>query len=1127
MSTEMQQLKASIEALESQRETLGDAVVDSLLAPARAKLAELATKSQTEPQQTIKQATILFMDIVGSTPLSQQLDPEEFHAIVDSVLVRGTAEVQNRGGKIISYAGDNLIAVFGGVAAREDAAESAVKAGLALLHIGRSLHDQVLERFKLDGSNVRVGIHTGTVLLGGGVQADNTISGMNVNIAARMEQTAPPGALRISNTTYAMVRGVFDVEPQPPIDVKGLSEPMTTYLVLGTRPRAFRVASRGIEGVETRMVARDTELGALQKVFELLWTERRLSVVTVVGDAGVGKSRLLYEFENWADGRPESFTFFQGRANPQTVSQPYGLLRDVLAWRFQIADDTPMQDAKDRLVAGISPLFADDGPEMQDSHAHLLGQLIGLDFSDSPHVQGILEDAKQIRNRGFHAVAQMFRRIAATTGNPIVLQLEDLHWADSGSLDFVLHLGKVNSDVPLMVIGLTRDTLFERRKDWFPSDSGHQRLDLQPLDQSASAMLAGELLKKIPHAPASLLDLIKVRSEGNPFYMEELVKMLIDQGAIQIGTAEEEFWQVNPEKLLATTIPATLVGVLQARLDSLPTAERLAMQQSSVIGLVFWDRALAALDEQSVEALPSLVDRDLTRPQLDGRTEGLREYVFKHQILHQVTYDTLLKRHRKELHAKAADWLAHQSGPRAKDFLGIAAQHYEHADDVANAVEFYARATEYAKSGYSHLVALEYANAGLELLNQCKGFELEEATFLAMRWRLLDVRERTFELQGRREEQRSCLAELEGVANALNDDRLRADLAFRQTYLALRTNDISGMEIAARRSISLAQSVGDQQLRLKGVRMLGVALAYLGDPIAGNHALHEGLEEAQRLGLRRVEGNFLNALSVFASQTGELEAPLRLLLEALAVAREFGDRVGEVIDVLNVGVIWFNLGQWEQADRVLHDALQLSRMVGDRSSEGKALQNLSRLAHVHKMNDQALFYAREALNIAVAIQDGEEEALACWAAGEAELSVGHFAEATAYFAKAQRVASDIGDADVEADGEAGLAMTALKTEDLQIAMSQVESLLKKMTDGGALVGSLSRSVDLACFQVLEAANDPRAFNLLERAHGALQGQALAITDVALRDSFLTNIPEHREIVNAWERHISLASHESI
>jgi hypothetical protein len=377
-----------------------------------------------------------------------------------------------------------MLAVFGADSVREDDPERAVRAGLALLDAGKRHAAEVVHRYQLDGFDVRVGIHTGIALLGEGVEAENNVMGMALNIAARMEQTAPPGTLRISYDTYRHVRGVFDVEQQPPIHVKGVGEPIVTFLVQRARPRAFRVATRGIEGVATRMVGRDAELNRLQDAFESLFRGASgFTSVTVVADAGIGKSRLLYEFQNWADTRAQTFHVFTGRAYPSMQSQPYGLLRDILAGRLQIGDGDSMDAAKRKLEQGTALLFTGDDRDLAaQAHAHLLGHLLGLDYAESKHIKGIGDDPRQIRNRGFHAAAQMFRSVAGQA--PVVLLLDDLHWADDGSLDFLSYLGNVNHDVPLLMLGLTRPTLFERRADW-PAIANAHRIDLQPLDDAA------------------------------------------------------------------------------------------------------------------------------------------------------------------------------------------------------------------------------------------------------------------------------------------------------------------------------------------------------------------------------------------------------------------------------------------------------------------------------------------------------------------------------------------------------------------------------------------------------------------------------------------------------------------
>ena len=821
--TEQQQLEAAIAALEDQRSTLGDAVVESLLSAARAKLAALtaAVAVPPVPAQTLRQVSILFLDVVGSTALSQHLDPEAISAVMDDALSRGTAIVQAHGGKVLQYAGDNILAVFGADEAREDDAERAVRCGLALLELGRALGAEVRVAHGHDAFNVRVGVHTGGVLLGGGVDADGSIRGIAVNIAARMEQTAPAGALRISHDAYAQVRGMFEVELQQPLAVKGVDEPIQSYLVLRAKARSFRLGSRGIEGVATRMIGRDAELEALQAAFKRLFIDRQ----SRRGQRG-GRRRHRQEpvalrvrgLERSVPGEllclPRSRHAADARPAVRTLARHH---------RLALPDCRRRQHRSGASQDGAGHRPAVPGrrrPDLSEGHAHLLGHLIGIEWRESRHVKGILDDPKQIRNRAFHAAAQLFRRMSLSDGSPVVLELEDLHWADNESLDFLAYLAETARDVPLLIVACCRPTLFERRANWC-TEGVEQRLDLQPLGKDMSRLLVGELLKKLPEVPVALRELVTGGAEGNPFYMEELVKMLIDQGAIETG----EVWKVNAERLLLTKVPTTLIGVLQARLDGLPAPERLTLQHASVIGSVFWDRALFELDTKANDTLPSLVRRELALPRADSTTDDLREYTFKHQILHQVTYATVLKLTRRDLHGKLARWLAAQTGLRANDFLGAAARHFELAGDKANAAEYHTRAAEHARTRMAHEAVLDHVQQALALLDR-----MPAANTLLIRWRLFEVREVTLDMQGDRVEQRADIDAMTELAEALDDDRRRAHAAWRRSSLAQRLADYAAAEAAARQAAEWARRAGDDELRLLAQRMLAMSLVFQGRP---------------------------------------------------------------------------------------------------------------------------------------------------------------------------------------------------------------------------------------------------------------------------------------------------------
>ena len=1104
---EQERLQAAIAGLQAQRAALGDAVVDAGIAALQAKVYALRKDA---PGPVLRLVSVLFTDVVGSTALSGRLEPEDVQQVMDGALAAFTAIVDAHRGKVLHYAGDSLLAAFGAAEAREDDAVQAVRCGLALLAESRRRAAAVPE------FGIRVGVHTGGVLLGGGVDDEGTIRGLAVNIAARMEQSAPAGGLRISHDTYHHVRGIFDVVAQAPITVKGISEPLVTYLVERARPRAFRVETRGIEGVPTLMIGREPELGRLQQAVRSLLEARCLRRVTIVGEAGIGKSRLLHEFVDWIESAPERVLLLQGRATSQTVARPYGLLFDVIGWHFGIGEGDPTGVAQRKLVAGVVPLLeAETGSGDAEAHAHILGHLIGIDFSASHHIQGIVDDPLQIQSRGVHAAVRVLRRLAATGGAPLLLQLEDVHWADAESLDFIDHLADVGADIPLLVVALARPTLFERRPAPVTDRGAGERIDLAPLDEAVSNRLAGELLKKMADIPAALRERLTRSAEGNPFYMEELVKMLVDQGAIDTGGAEGAPWRLDATRLDTARLPTTLTGIVQARLDELGADERLALQQASVIGTVFWDRTLAALDPRAPRALASLCRRDLLRPEPDAPLEGATAYAFRHQIVQQVTYETLLRRERRALHAAAARWFAALAEAKAGDFLATTGEHYERADEPMPAAEFYIRAAERARARHAHGAAVVLATRALKALERVVVEPAGDRPALPLHWRAHFVREDALGLLGHRPEQQAELDALQGIAERLDDEALRARVAERRSSRALRLADLAACEAHAREAIERARRAGQVELELRGQRLLAAALVRVGDAAQAEAIATEALARARDHGLRRVEGLLLSVLAVAVSRISSCVAGLRLDQQGLAIWRDLGDRMTEAITLTNLAGGWFDLGATAEARQCTVEGLKLIRDAGDRVAECSPLIRLSTLDLWAGDATRALEHARTALEIATSVQASDLEVLACCCIGEAELALGRLEAADRAYEHGAEAARRIGEA-TESDALAGRARVARERGDRPAAQALAEELLRRRGAGaGWLACERSTLVAYTCWQALAEAGDPRAVPLLVEIHDHLHAEAEAIDDAALRPGFLSGVPEHRLIEAAW------------
>ena len=700
-----------------------------------------------------KQVTVLFADVSGFTAFSEQLDPEEVGDIMNALWAKLDPIITDYGGAINKHMGDGLMALFGAGPTRENEPRQAVRAALAM--------QAALTEYRSPGTGpqlqMRIGIHTGPVVLGlVGTTHEFTATGDTVNVASRLEQQAPVNGVLISHDTYRQVCGLFDIRALPELRAKGRAEPIEVYLVLRAKPRPLALRMPGVEGVQTRMVGRALEFKRLQEAFETVLEDGEPQFLTIVGEAGIGKSRLLHEFQQWMELRPEVVRFFSGRATEEMAGLPFSLLRDVLSLRFEIQDNDAPAAARAKLEHGLVGFFdaasgtsfpkppvqdkgsegaAPKGSESSELQAHFIGQLLGLDFSASPHLRGILQDAEQIRQRAFSYLAWLFTAAGrgmrlpgeAAPNQAALLVLQDIHWGDDGSLDLMAQLARTCRDARLMVICVARPTLFERRPAWGEGLATHTRLDLEALSGRASRALVEDILRKVPDLPPGLRELVAGGAEGNPFFIEETIKMLIDEKVIVPGP---EQWRIEPTRLAVTKIPPTLTGVLQARVDGLTATERAVLQRASVVGRTFWDSAIrhlsgsaegagagAGLAPEAIQkALLGLRQKELVFQRETSAFSGTVEYIFKHHLMRKFVYDNVLRKVRRAYHGQTAAWLIAQSRERAMELAGLVAAHFEHAQCRREASEWYGTAGYQAARGYAPASAIDCFQKALALL---------------------------------------------------------------------------------------------------------------------------------------------------------------------------------------------------------------------------------------------------------------------------------------------------------------------------------------------------------------------------------------------------------------------------
>lgn len=1126
MSEEKSQLLKGIAALEAQRTLLGDAVIDVALAALRDKLTAFEEQGNTDPPatgahtvdgapvpsaaagqaQVLKQVTILFLDVVGSTSLSAGLDPEEIHALMDGALARATEIVSSYGGRVLSYAGDNLLAVWGAEEARETDPERAVHCGLALVQEGRILRQEVYERHGWSGFDVRVGIHTGDALLGGGLGADMTIRGQAVNIAARMEQAAPAGALRISRDTYQHVRGVFDVDAQPPLEVKGVERPLLTYLVRAAKSRAFRTAARGIEGIETPLVGRETEFAQLAADFRETVEDRRLRATTIFASAGLGKSRLMHDLQQWFDTQSQDSWLLLGRSQPTSSLQPYGLMREVLAWRLQIADSASAEEARRDLVEGLAPYFDENAIEIR-----VLGQLIGMDFSADPEMLHFLRDPRLLRSRGFAAFSDFLRRLVPHEGSLAVMLLDDLQWSDDASLDWLQYLLNAD-DLPLVLVMGARPELLERFPKWCAGLRSHREMHLKPLDAEQQALLVRSLLLAVADLPLALTELIESRAEGNPYYAEELVKMLIDDEVIIV---EGPVWRVQSERLQRAHIPGTLTGVLQARLDALNGRERRALQQASVIGSNFWDAALAAIDPDSVLVLEDLRRRNLVFLRPESTFEDTQEESFQHHLLHQVTYNTVLKAERRHAHSRAAKWLAERVSHRRAEYLGVTAEHYERSGETAAAIEWYKRATEEALARFANGAALSY----LKRLLDMPAFDNPN-----QRFEIYGKQQALADLIGDRALQQAAIDAAEALIERC-DDRLtkRSWVLITRALFNDRIGEIAKAEQFASAAAKCSEACGEASnaaLAYGELAWLAMARAAYSDT---EKFLELGLKWAKQAALEMkhplgdmYEIQLLNLAGQYQLARMDFEPAAKTIAASQHLAKERHYRRSEALGHDSLSSAMLELGDLDAAEASALAAGKIARDTGFGSMIASEGQLLGRIAF--ERGDYP--GARRLLNQAAIgyMQIGSAASAASCQLLEvlAGMAVGAWAECRELL---ERIEPFFSSHEMPAEVHVCRIFRAQCSLHLDLAGEALQSLEQEpgalQTPEALHHTNLELDARLAVWRILTALDDERARPALDEAMTSVRRRIAKISDASVRSRILRTRPAHRAIIAAW------------
>lgn len=1051
----------------------------------------------------------MFADISGFTAMSEQRDAEEVVVLVNACLARLSECVYRYEGTIDKYIGDAIMAVFGAPRAHEDDPERAIRTALAM--------QEALDGFNANPPlplaeplGIHIGINTGYViagLIGTERRQDYTVMGDAVNLASRLEDVSDWGQIFVSEDTYRLTSRLFVFKELGPVTVKGRVEPVKIYEVLG--PREQPGSMRGLTGLRAPLVGRDVEAQRLSVAVNSLRAGHG-GIVLVEGEAGIGKSRLVAEIRQKEGDTSPGFRWLEGRGLSYGRSRSYHLMAGVLRHYLGLSDE----DDETRVWLKFRAMGPDLFGSRTDEVLPYLAILLGLRLPELMTEKTPQTDPHLLQQRVFVAFGEWVEAMAAQ--NPLVLAFDDLHWADPSSVALIEYLMALTMHNPVLIVCVSRpdrEAPFWEVRERAVADYGDTlvHIPLNPLSSHESRTLVDSLLQ-VDHLPPEVEQIILSRAEGNPLFVEEVLRTLIEEGTL---VRDNGNWRVT-RVVDVTEIPDTLQGVLTARIDRLGESMKRVVQVAAVVGRVFQRYVLDRVVDD-----PSILDDCLAQLQMaeiirERACDPEPEYIFKHILTQEAAYQSLLTQQRKAYHRRIADALARLFWERGEEYAGLVAAHYERAEAWPRALRYLQRAGDAARTSFANREAIDYYTRALQVADR-----LGDVTKPAER---LSLYERRGQL----------LARLADVEEAVDDYERICELAqaIGDKKAELRAlNEIGALQAGRRdyvraadyfnRALTLARDTADQVGIADSLNRLGGFYFNTGKPEDAQACHREALEIARTLNDNALLAASLDGLGQVDLLRGRVRASLDKYAQIADLRRRLGDQAGlmEALNALAEAYTW--LGEYERVAEACEEALAFISKVGNlpvvpslhtylaisylnRGELGKAgdhLQSgvlaareldhvamqafcLSWLGYYHLLLggfDTALEYVEEAVSLAQKLGSPLWEMRARIGLGIARLYRGELNEAVQVLSEVYEVACALDFAPDQAVALYELGRANLSAGDLDAAEGALEGLLD-VADRGELREYQVRGRWLQGHLALARGDLEGALGALEDAH---------------------------------------------
>lgn len=710
--------------------------------------------------------------------------------------------------------------------------------------------------------------------------------------------------------------------------------PTEIYLVQPSDTVAEDVWVSSTSGLYSPMIGREAEFQTLTDALQIAAHQSIGSLFTIFGESGIGKSRMIFELHRWASQhRDYGFWMFNAQTTEQMTSLPYSLIRRMFTNRFEIRESDPDALANQKLVQGLTAYTN------AEDEAHFIGHLLGYDFADSPHIQALLTDPRQIRDRAFHYVAKFFRSMAGVNGWAVVITLEDIHLADFGSLDLIRYIAQHTADVPMVIITTAQANLIEHYTGWGSLLPNYVHLHLERLSPALSQKLLENILHNAVDIPPNFMEILLAKAAGNPYHLEELVKSLVHADIIQPGISDNDEWKIRDVSLVGSQFPATLPELVRERVQSLPAQEQSALLCASVIGRVFWDSAVADLCGWSAaetrHVLEQLAQREMIFEREVSAFGRTTEYTFSHETLHRVCYDSLSPNLLRHYHARVATWLIGRGMERVGQIAGLIAEHFARAGETQRAVKWYGLAGRQARDTYAPEAAIDYFQTALSLLPY-------ESDDVEQRMSLMEGVGRSLQAIGQYSAAGVVYGDLAWVAGAEGNLIVQARALSRLATVQDRQGQPANALETARTAVKLAEEAGDEGRTELITALLSQASACIsmGHLETGFNLCTRAHATAIAIENREQIVYALNLIGVVHSTGGHYAEAMQVFNEAMWIAREMGDVRRECILSNNLGELGRRRGEYRKALALFQHAAETARSIAYRSGELVALNNI-------------------------------------------------------------------------------------------------------------------------------------------------------------------------------------------